>query len=279
MRWSDGQDSVGFLPMSGTFFRRAWTIVTCMGRLEFVRRTLPAVLAGLDNVYCLVDYSCPDRAADWVGTQFPSDCETGRIVVVSCPGRATFHKAQALNAGARRAIEGGAEYLCFLDADSLPGPGLGRFLHEHVAPDRFLVELHGRSLFGFLVTPAAAFVRSGGFDEHIVGYGAEDIEMRLRLRLVLGLSYLSIPRGTLEALPHDGELRTRHYAERSAEVSNARNLAYVRARVRDWSGRDLFDLDPGVIALYNRPPIESAGGESREQRARRRALARARLRG
>jgi hypothetical protein len=183
-----------------------------------------------------------------------------------------------LNIGARHAVEHGAEHLCFLDADTLACPGLGPFLHESAHPERFLVELEGRSLFGFLGVPAAAFLRVGGFDESIVGYGGEDIEMRLRLRLVAGLDYVAAPRQLLRGLPHADELRTQHYAQKSRELSNGQNLDYVRRRVQEWTGQDLFELDPSVVRLYRRPLDERRPIDPTNLRARRRALVRARLR-
>ena len=169
--------------------------------------------------------------------------------------------------------------MCFLDADTVACPGLNRFLHESLHPDRFLVELQGRSLFGFLAVPAAAFVRMGGFDENIVGYGGDDIELRLRLHLVAGLGYVAAPPRLLRGLPHADDVRTQHYAQKSRELSNGQNLAYVRRRVREWTGRELFDLEPSVVRLYRRPPDGRQAIDPTNLRARRRALVRARLRG
>jgi hypothetical protein len=224
-----------------------------MGRLEFLRRTLPSVLVNVDATYCLVDYSCPERTGEWVAREYAAECGAGRIVVVTVPGKTVFHKAAALNAGAGAAIAAGAEYLCFLDADSIAGPDLGHFLHDQLEPERFWVELRSASLFGFLAVSATAVKHSGGFDEAIEGYGGEDIEMRLRLRLLLGLEAVELPPGHVFALPHSRELRTRHYAEPNAAISNERNLNYVLARVRTWTGRDLFELEPPIVNLYRGP--------------------------
>lgn len=257
---------------------KVWVIVTCMGRLSFLKRTLPSVLAAVDATYCLVDYSCPERSGDWVRREYAEECRTGRIELVKSEGHATFHKAAALNVGAARAIRRGAEYLCFLDADTLVFPTLGAFIHANLEPRRFLVALHGRSLFGFLVVPAREFEAQGGFDESIVGYGGEDIEMRLRLHLVAGLSYVDAPLHSLHGIHHRPALRTAHYAERNVEVSNAANLSYVRERVRTWTGTDLFELDPDIVRLYRRPPDPNPTTPAMNARERRRAILRARQR-
>lgn len=264
--------------MEPGFSRRLWVIVTSMGRRSFVERTLASVLSNIDATYCLVDYSCPDQSGRWVREHFPDPCASGQLEVVTSEGHSTFHKAAALNLGARRAIQRGAEYLCFLDADTLVFPGAGTFILENVHPLRFLVALDGRSLFGFLVVPARTFETLGGFDETIVGYGGEDIEMRLRLSLVGGLSYVELPPRLLHGIPHPAELRTRHYAERDPEVTNAKNLSYVRERVRAWTGADLLDLDPSIVRLYQGRRKQRAPIPRTDERTRRTMVLRARLR-
>jgi glycosyltransferase involved in cell wall biosynthesis len=258
--------------------RRLWVIVTCMGRLSYLKRTLPSVLTGMDATYCLVDYSCPDRSGDWVQGHYAEECGSGRIEVVRSGGHETFHKAAALNLGAHHATQRGAEYLCFLDADTLVYPALGAFVHSNLEPRQFLVALHGRSLFGFLVVPARELEAQGGFDESIVGYGGEDIEMRLRLHLVAGLSYVDAPLHSLHGIQHRPSLRTAHYSERNQEVSNDANLFYVRERVRAWTGKELFDLAPDVVRLYRRPPDPIQTTPAMSARERRRVVLRARLR-
>lgn len=253
-------------------------IVTSMGRLSFLKRTLPSVLAGMDATYCLVDYSCPDRSGDWVRDHYAEQYGSGRIEVVRSGGRETFHKTAALNLGARHAMERGAEYLCFLDADTLVYSTLGAFVRANLHPRQFLVALHGRSLFGFLVVPSRQLEVHGGFDESIVGYGGEDIEMRLRLQLVAGLSYLDAPRHSLRGIQHAPCLRTAHYAERDPQVTNVANLAYVREHVRAWTGKEIFDLDPDVVRLYRQSPEAVRAISATSARERRRAVLRGRLR-
>jgi hypothetical protein len=228
-----------------------WLITTCMGRVDFLRQTLPRVLAHTDWKYCLVDYSCPDRCGEWVARHFPGECAAGRIAVASVPGKTTFHKTVALNAGARRAIAGGAKTLCFLDADTLVSPGFGACVDSGIRPGRFLITF-GRSLTGFLVVPTEDFERVGGYDEGFVNWGAEDYEMRVRLRVVGRLSYVAISTGFVTSLPHDNALRVRYYAEKSLHASNRSNYSRMRSKVREWTGMDLWSLDPSVRHLCKR---------------------------
>lgn len=226
-------------------------MVSCMGRLAYLKRSLPEVLKTVDCGYCLVDYSCPDGCGAWARNEYPREQASGRLLVASQAGRRHFHKANALNVGARLAISAGARYLCFLDADTRPLSAFDAWLQRHIAPDRFLISLASPALFGFLVVPAGAFQQLDGFDEKIENYGGEDCEMRLRLYLRGGLAYVSAPAALLTVVPHADELRSQFYDVKDIRVSNATNLAYVRSKVREWTGGDVRQAQPNVLRLYS----------------------------
>jgi hypothetical protein len=221
-----------------------------MDRLASLKETLPVVLRNMSSGYCLVDYSCPSASGKWVTQEHAMHCTEGRLVVTRVPGQSTFHKTRALNAGARRALENGADYLCFLDADTLTDESFGDWVLSVIAPNRFLVCLRSRSLFGFLVVPSHDFVRLGGFDEAIRNYGGEDIEMRMRLYLLGGLEYVNAPTHLLRTVNHAERLRTLHYDVSDRQISNAKNLTYVKTRIREWTGRELETLETNVRRLY-----------------------------
>ena len=221
-----------------------WVVVTCMGRLAHLKRSAPRLLCQAGVRYCLVDYSCPDAAGDWLSREFGGLIEAGHVVVERVPDQRYFNKSAAQNAGARRALKEGAEYLCHLDADTLVAPEFCAWLMGQVAPERFLIAAltaDGRdemSLTGVLVQPVGAFEASGGFDESFEGWGAEDIEYRLRLFLLCGYAYHEIPLGLLQAIAHDDELRGRWYREPDIKYTNRRHQHIVQHKVwRHWAGR------------------------------------------
>src|SRR5207244_1474021 len=107
-----------------------WIVTPCKGRLSFVRQTLGRVLAHPRACCCIVDYACPDRVGDWVESTFAKEVLSGRLVVERMTDGPLFNKSRAHNGGARRAIQEGAEYLCFLDADTLVEPGFFDFLRQ-----------------------------------------------------------------------------------------------------------------------------------------------------
>jgi hypothetical protein len=230
---------------------RLWVIVTCMGRLPFVKRTAPALLAqagGGSFCYCLVDFSCPDHCGDWLERAYPELVARGGASVVRVLDRAFFHKTAALNLGACAALEAGARALCFADADTLLRPGAIDAIAASVGPGRFLVADRSPggasvpSLTGLLGVAAEDFRRAGGFDETFEDWGSEDIEMRLRLHLVHGIEPVFLPADLFSPLGHGNWLRTRFYRQLDIRRSAARNGEQLRSLVRRWTGRELEEM-------------------------------------
>jgi hypothetical protein len=223
-----------------------------MGRLAFLKQTTPLALADARTRYCLVDYSCPDRCGDWLIETFPTDAASGRTVVERVTGRSLFNKSAAHNRGARRAIREGADYLCLLDADTRVTSGFFPWVAEHARPGRFLIASRlpdgtdPPSLTGLLVLHVDAFLESGGLDEGFRGWGFEDIEFRIRLRLLHGLEHADIPLGLVQAIPHGDDLRTQFYRQKSCAVSNRTNLRRLKHRI--WHAwRDRWKVDPETL--------------------------------
>jgi hypothetical protein len=233
-----------------------WVVVPCMGRLGFLKQTVGSVLSHPSINYCLVDYSCPDRCGDWLARTYPQEIRNRRIVVERVPGQRWFHKCKAHNAGAHRALAEGAEYLCFLDADTLVAPTFVEWIRAHVARRTFVIAGQRPdgsdvpSVTGLLVVHRDAFRQVGGFDELFKGWGGEDIEMRLRLFLLAGLDYVDVPLQLITPLPHEDALRAQFYSETDVRASNRDNMRYLRRKVAvEWRGRCVRDV-AGAARLW-----------------------------
>jgi hypothetical protein len=243
--------------------------VPCKGRLDFLKRTAPAIVGQADVRYCLVDYDCPDDCGGWIERAFPEEIASGRLTVERVAPRPHFNKGAAHNIGARRLIRDGAEHVCFLDADTVCHPGFVDWLRAHLVPDRFLISgltptgAEHPGLVGFLVVPAPLFAASGGFDEWFEEWGGEDLEYRLRLHLEHGARYDEVPLSLFDEIPHGDDLRIRFRKLASPDASNRLNLVYWARKLRRRTGKSLVDLDAVAQRLFDRIPRRNVGPVSR----------------
>lgn len=225
--------------------------MTCKGRLNHVKQSVPR----LQNVpLFFVDFFCPEQSGDWV-SQFPQATVIKAAELADQP-QEHFNKPLALNIGALAACDTKARYLVFLDADTLITPALLDFVHYHASPDRFMIfepNVEKKDLSGFLVVQSRHFLKVGGFDQNFAGWGAEDLEFRLRLflraqapegqaNLVDLLSWTEIPSELASCIPHSDELRVAQYHEKDKDKSHDLNLNLLCSNLYNWLGVHPLDL-------------------------------------
>lgn len=206
-------------------------ITTCKGRLEFLKRTLPNLVAQVEAEIVVVDYDCPDGTKDWVASRFP---DVRVAVVTDMP---LFNLSDARNIGAKLAR---APWLVFCDADDLLIPSFTTEVLRRVAPGTYLRTMRdtpegGRKASVPLVCEATTYREIGGYDDALRGWGAEDWEIVNRLehrgvREVLG------PATLVEKLPHANEIRSRFYAH-SIDISMVINHHYAMIKERHFETR------------------------------------------
>jgi glycosyltransferase involved in cell wall biosynthesis len=195
-------------------------ITTCMGRLEHLRRSLPAMVEqGADVV--VVDYSCPDRCGDWVQSAFP------QVRVVRVEGKTRFHAAHARNCGAAAAQ---SDWLLFLDADRVLAPGFADAIGALMSPGTFHHPSPLTTRLGQLLVAATDFHGVGGYDEVIRDWGGEDTDLSRRLGLA-GLSHVGMPDSLMGRIEHGDELRVANYDVAQHQRSNTANLVYVTLKL------------------------------------------------
>jgi GT2 family glycosyltransferase len=211
-------------------------VTTCMGRLAALQRTLGPMLdqAGASSVV-VVDYSCPDRAGDWVEANHPS----ARVVRV--PGRSRFNASAARNIGARHAD---ADWIGFVDSDVVLDPGFAAAVRPALAPGGFYrARSDDPGLGGTFVCARTDFERVGGYDEVYPCWGEEDNDLFDALQFV-GLEQRSFPAALASHLPHDDAARTRFYPVADKALGHAINRVY---RILKWDTarlrRELLTLE------------------------------------
>ncbi len=174
-------------------------ITTCKGRLDHLERTLPTWLAHTPFDVIVVDFDCPDRCADWAEALSP------RVHVVRVPDRPVFNASEARNAGLRVAE---SQWVCFIDADVLLTPCFAAAASTLDRDSHFyLVDQAEGDLYGTMVAPLDVVRGLGGFDEAILGWGCEDMDMRRRLE-GRGLRAAHLPRACFDFIPHGDDRRS-----------------------------------------------------------------------
>ncbi len=192
-------------------------VVTCKGRLEHLRQTLPRLTAQPDAECVVVDYDCPDGTAEWAR----ANCPTAKIVKVE--HAALFHLSRARNLGARAATR---EWIAFLDADVLIEPGFTNSLAGILRYGSYFRPLPiTRETSGSFVCHRGDFFALNGYDETLEGYGGEDNDLYFRLNH-FGRSCASFDGRLLSSLPHDDKLRSAFYEIRGIEINRLINSLY-----------------------------------------------------
>ena len=227
-----------------------WLVSTCMGKLECAKASAASILSDPNFKYVIVDWSCPDHAADWFAANLPS------ANVVRVNDKTIFKISAARNAGS--AIVPPNAWMCFLDCDMLVKPGFVEFLSSNLRQGCFYVpDRMGAGLTGTLVVSRRDFLSVGCYDERFEGYGWEDYEIKDRLRII-GLRQEAFPAGFLSHIRHADADRTRFF-EFSKQMSLAINGKYVMEKFRSFVLAGSLPTGDELSLLYeaikaNTPP-------------------------
>lgn len=88
-------------------------ITTCMGRLDHLKRTLPQrIHPDIENI--VVDWSCPNRAGDWIQSNYGND-----VIVIKVRGQRHYNRSISRNTALQAAT---GEFVCNADADLMINP-------------------------------------------------------------------------------------------------------------------------------------------------------------
>lgn len=231
-----------------------------MGRLHHLKQTLPKNLAwNADHPsleFVVLDYSSPDDVGSWIKSEFAEHIASGRLVYYRYDHAQFFSFSHSRNMGARLCR---GEIICNVDADNFTGPGYARYIDEQMADKDLLVgcdfkddvfsPIHGdHGWTGRMAVRREAFLDSGGYDEDMVAWGYEDLDLYNRLcqrKYRCG----SIDRRFLDCIEHE----------------NKERIAFTRVKDigRDWGSTK------GTLIDHHRLSVEKiARGELVANRGR-----------
>ena len=237
-------------------------LVTCFGRLSYLRITLPLMMSNTPVPIVVVSgVGCPDGTNRELASLQPR-VRVEEVVFPTTPeGQTRFNKPMAVNHGVRYCIRSGHRSMLLLDADTIIQ--CSAWAELALQPHEFRivrVNPSNRDLTGVLACGLDEFLDAGGMDESMVGWGAEDTDMRLRLYND-GLGFTQIDPKHFAALAHDDTTRSANYGSIPIQESLTRNMErlvatyYKRTGCRlenDWCRPDiraLLGIDSELEAL------------------------------
>ena len=196
---------------------------TCMGRLEHLRQTLPAMVAQPNCHVVVVDYSCPDGVGDWVREHY----EASDVTVVRVLGRTQFDRSEAKNAGI---MASPTDWICLVDADVILAPEFADHLRQRMRPGQFFRSssiLEGTG--GTFLAEKASFIKAEMHDCVYQGWGEEDDDLldSLQFHGIRGDVYDD---QWVTHLEHGDELRTKFHVWDDRRISHMVNRIYRSAK-------------------------------------------------
>lgn len=195
-------------------------VVTCKGRLQHLRQSLPLMMAQRGTHTIVVDAECPDDTANWVNANQP------KATVVRLDNSKVFSLSRARNAGLA-AVK--TPWVCFIDADIMLARDFWKRIKPLLQPNRFYGFDNTREKFGITGTVIAETQKArlcGGYDEAISGYGGEDYEFYDSL-VRLGCTRVLLDDSSVsKVLQHGASERTQHYEQKDIRFTIVVNGFY-----------------------------------------------------
>lgn len=222
-------------------------VTTCMGRLAHLQLTLAKVVAQRDSSCVVVDYSCPERCGEWVEANYP------QVRVVRVPGKTTFNRSPAANAGSRAV---NAPWICFFDCDILFESSFAEKVLPLLQPGHYYGPYPIRDLgtYGTFICSREDFERVGGYDEVYEGWGQRDLDLYHALEFA-GVKRRVFSSSLLRHIPHDDESRTKFHDIKKLRINHSTNAIYRLAKF------DVMQLTGGVLSLQMRQRLYEEAAE------------------
>jgi glycosyltransferase involved in cell wall biosynthesis len=200
-------------------------VVTCKGRLEHLRRSLPRMAAQKGCKVIVVDSSCPDGAGHWVSSKYPE------VTVVFLEDNGTFNPSRSRNA-ALKICE--TEWICFVDADVILSREFFPVVKDIIKDKHFYTfkRVPGmRGSGGTCIVKRADAHHIGGYDDLIVAWSGEDVDFYYRL-VLYGIHRIKLAHDFIdEVIQHSDDSRTRYHSNKDIRINGAIAMFYVAAKL------------------------------------------------
>jgi hypothetical protein len=196
-------------------------ITTCRGRLDHLKRALPTFVDQPGTSCVVVDYDCPQDTAGWVTAHHPN------VYVVRQADRPQFEMARARNLGAGATR---AQWLCFIDADTLLAPGFSTAVLPLLKRGHYYRPWpRTTEATGLCICHRDDFQRIEGYDSALQNYGMDDNDFYFRLDED-GAKSATFPGGLVSMIAHSHDMRMTNFALKDRRLSISINQIYCAAK-------------------------------------------------
>lgn len=169
-----------------------------MGRLRHLKETfqvnLPLIQSS-NSEWVILNYNSKDELDDWIKDK--------DVVYAKTTRPPFYHRSHSRNVAA---LLTSGDIICNLDADNFLSQGFMDFI-QNVPPNAFLRPPFAGSGAGRVAFHRTDFIRLGGYDERMEGWGYEDLDLVARF-CASGLQAIDIPPEIITFINHSNEERT-----------------------------------------------------------------------
>lgn len=182
----------------------------CMNRLFHLQQTLPANL--IDNEeyenleFVILDYNSSDGLENFIMENMYQQIASGRLVYYKTLFHKYFNRSHSRNVVFKVAT---GDLICNVDADNFTGRGFASYINSlFMNTSKTFLSVIGakknvpdRNVLGRLCMKKSDFTAVRGFDERMVDYGFEDLDIVNRMEM-LGIKGVPIEDQYLRAVAH-----------------------------------------------------------------------------
>lgn len=197
---------------------------TCMNRTNYLKKTLPINLHQVrDNIeFVVLNYSSKDDLDDWIKPYV----ENNRVNYYKLEGKEHFHMAHAKNVACKLAT---GDIVVNLDADMIIGKNFNYHLLKLFRNPNTTIACGQWFVSGKIATTKKCFWDLQGYDERMMGWGAEDFDFVNRSKLY-GNEFTQIYSDEFNiCIGHNNEIRTKNYDEKFNKMHETEQANYLIA--------------------------------------------------
>jgi hypothetical protein len=229
-----------------------------MGRAHHLKETLPKNIA--DNAgfpdleFVIVDYNSKDGLEDWARVALKDHIASGRVVYLAERSAQWFDKCHAKNI-AHCAASG--DVLVNIDADNFTGEGYAAKLAEIFLKFQNPVvanQLELNDMYGKIAMRREFFYKLRGYDERMIGYGFEDVDITRRA-VKMGAHKIRMAWPGERAITHTDEERSKNFRDgEHTKIGNSRNTTISKSRAPDVAVNPLGFGLADVFVNFSKAP-------------------------